>query len=233
MCRQPGGLLRLGAHFVEQFLELFVDVVPLAHAGVGEETLLAGAAELVRRELFGLLVVPGPELEVGEEVGVLVAEFGVGGVGGLLLVERAFAGVLHAEGGGDNEEFLFDAFALAGDDHARDARVDRETGELLAERGELEFLSDGAEFKEGLVAVGDEAGVGGLEEGEFFDGAETEGLHLEDDGGEVGAEDFGLGEDRAAGEVFLGVEADADAGGDAAAAAHALVGGCLRDGLDR
>ena len=216
----------------EDFGELGVDVVPFAQAGMGEEAGLAGAAEFVGGESLGLVVVPVPQLEEAEEVGMLVAEGEVGGVGGLLLVEGAFSGVLDGEGGGDDEDFFLDAFGLGGDDHAGDARINGEAGELVAEGGELLFGGDGAEFEEGLVAVGDEFAAGGIEEGELFDGAEAEGFHLQDDGGEVGAEDFGFGEEGSGDEVFFGVEADADAGGDAAAASHALVGGGLGDGFD-
>jgi len=98
--------------------------------------------------------------------------------------------------------------------------------------GEFQFFVDGSEFQQGLVAVCDEAGVGFFQEGEVFDFAEGEGFHLEDDGCEVGAEDFGFSECGASEKVVCGIEADADAGGDAAAAAHALVGGGLGDGLD-
>ena len=209
-----------------------MNIEPFAHAGVGEEAVFAGAAHFVDGGGAGFFVPPGPEFQVAEEVGVFIAELGVGGVGGLLLVDGALAGILDAHRGGDDEEFGLDAFGFAGEDDAGDARVDGEFGEAFAEAGEVLMFVDGAEFEEGLVAVGDEAGVGFFEEGELFDGAEAEGFHLEDDGGEVGAEDFGFGEEGAGEEVFFGVEADADAGGDAAAAALALIGGGLGDFFD-
>ena len=56
---------------------------------------------------------------------------------------------------------------------------------------------------------------------------------MQDDGSEVGAQDFRLGVGGALRVVIFAVEADADAGRDAAASTGALVGGGLRDGLNR
>ena len=72
-----------------------------------------------------------------------------------------------------------------------------------------------------------------INEGEGGDVAQFEDEHLQDDGGEVGAQDFRLGVGGALRVVFFAVEADADAGGDAAATPGTLVGGGLRDGLYR
>ena len=72
-----------------------------------------------------------------------------------------------------------------------------------------------------------------VHKGEGGDVAQFEDEHLQDDGGEVGAQDFRLGVGGALRVVFFAVEADADAGGDAATASGALVGGGLRDGLYR
>ncbi len=71
-----------------------------------------------------------------------------------------------------------------------------------------------------------------VDEGELLDLAEAGRGHLQDDGGEVRAEDLRVRELRAGVEVVLAVEADADAVGGAAAAALALVGAGLRDRLD-
>ena len=72
-----------------------------------------------------------------------------------------------------------------------------------------------------------------VHKGEGGDVAQFEDEHLQDDGGEVGAQNFRLGVGGALRVVFFAVKADADAGGDAAASTGALVGGGLRDGLNR
>ncbi len=75
-------------------------------------------------------------------------------------------------------------------------------------------------------------GSGGSTNGNGADVAEARGGHLQDDRRQVGALDLGVGVLGAGGEVLLGVQPDADAVGDPAAAAFALVGARLGDGLD-
>jgi hypothetical protein len=60
----------------------------------------------------------------------------------------------------------------------------------------------------------------------------THGGHLQNDGGQVGAENFRIGVERTGLEVLLGVQPDGDAVRDAAAAPGALVGRCLGHALD-
>ncbi len=138
--------------------------------------------------------------------------------------------------------------ALVGlDDHARVARVDRAGVAMVrpyavrrrpgrrrpCPAGGLVVLGrEGLELLEEPDAVGDLAAVRRVDEREAGDVAEPEARHLEDDGGEVGAQDLGVGELGAAVVVVLGVEPDRDAVGDAAAAARPLVGGGLADRLD-
>ena len=90
-----------------------------------------------------------------------------------------------------------------------------------------------AELVQQRDAVADLAAVGRVEEREVLDLAEAERLHLQDHRGEARAQDLGIGERGARGEVLLGVQADADAVGLAPAAALALVGRGPRDRLDR
>ena len=92
---------------------------------------------------------------------------------------------------------------------------------------------EGLQLLQEAHAVGDLARVGWVDEGEAGDVAEAEARHLEDDRGEVGAQDLRVGELWAAVVVVLGVEPDRDAVGDAAAAARALVGAGLAHRLDR
>ncbi len=83
---------------------------------------------------------------------------------------------------------------------------------------------DGAELQERLVTVLDVLRVGPVDEGEDVRVAETEVDHAEDDLGQVGAQDLGRREPGPGFVILLGVEPDADARLDAAAAALALVG---------
>ena len=88
-----------GPHALRQNVaKLFVDVVPFAHADEREEIGLAQLAQLARREVFRLRVVPVPQVQKRKEVGAFFAEFALGVVGLLLHVERALARVLDGEG---------------------------------------------------------------------------------------------------------------------------------------
>ena len=175
---------------------------------------------------------------IAEEVRTRHPEAGVELSGPLLLVGRSLADVLDGQGGGDDHDLVDAAVAIGLEHHSPERRVERQPGEACAERGESAVMRravglERPELLEERHAVGDVATVGRLDERERFDVAQTEGGHLQDDRGEVGAEDLGLGELRAGIEVVLGEQPDAHARRDPAAPTGPLVGRCLRDRLDR
>jgi hypothetical protein len=103
----------------------------------------------------------------------------------------------------------------------------------LADAGELVGVVHRAQFGQQLVAVGDGAALRRLQEREVLHRAQVQRLHAQDHARQRAAQDFGVGEARPAVEAGLVVQADADAVGHAAAAAGALVGRRLADGLDQ
>ena len=111
--------------------------------------------------------------------------------------------------------------------------VERQLGELLADLGDGVVRRHRAELPEQVQPVLDAAGVRRLQEREVCDVAQAERDHLQDDRGQVGAQDLRLGVFRSAHVVLFGVQPDGDAVAGAPASAGALVRGCLRDGLDR
>ena len=154
-------------------------------------------------------------------------------VGRLLLLQRPVAHVLHAQRAGDDQH-LAQRLALARrQDHPADARIERQLRQLAADRRQRVVVVGRAELVQQLVAVGDGALRRRLEEREVLDRAEVERLHPQDHAGQRRAHDLRLGEARPGGEVGLVVEADADAVGDPAAAAGALVRRRLAHRLDR
>ena len=219
-------------------LQLRVDVAPLAHAARRDEVVAQQLLVLARREPMlavaaARLLEPPPQLERAEELRLLVVELRVRLVGGLLLLERPVADVLDAERAGDDQH-LAQRLAMARlEDHPADARIERQARELAADRRQRVLAVGRAELVEQLVAVGDRALRRRLEEREVLDAAEVERLHAQDDAGERRADDLRVGELRSRAEVGLVVEADADAVGDAPAAAGALVRRGLADRLDR
>ena len=120
-------------------------------------------------------------------------------------------------------------------DHPAEPRVHRQPGELPPQGGELGGAApgcQGAEFFEQPYAIGDVAGLRRVHEREVRDLAQVERGRLQDDRGQVGAQDLRVGELGACGEVLLGVQPDADAVRGAATPALALVGRGTRDRLD-
>src|SRR4051812_30895396 len=60
---------RVVLSLVYQRLELPVDVVPLPHADIGDEVLLAPRPQLAVRQVLHLLVISVPQLQEAKEVG--------------------------------------------------------------------------------------------------------------------------------------------------------------------
>ncbi len=200
-----------------------------------EELLAAQAPEGVARQGAALVVQPAPEVEVRREVGGRVPEARVQLVGLLLAVGRPLARVGDRQRRGDHDDVVGAAAAVGLQDHAAEARVDRQAGQAAPELRErlLGLGIPGRELVQQDLAVAHLAAVGRVEEREVLDLAEVQGGHLQDDAGEVRAQDLRVGEARPGRVVLLGVQADGDTRRDPPAAAGALVGGGLRDRLDR
>jgi hypothetical protein len=127
-------------------------------------------------------------------------------------------------------------FLAAGQQHPSQARVQRQLGQPAAGIGQLAFVRavdrERAELAQRSLAIAHQAPIRRLHEGKRLDVAQLQRMHLQDHGGEIGALDLGFRERRTRQEILLGIQADGDARGHAAAAARALVGRCLRDLLD-
>jgi hypothetical protein len=154
-------------------------------------------------------------------------------IGLLALLGRPLADVLDRERGDDLDHLLDAAEAVGLEHHPAQPGVDGELGEPAPERGQALLVVQRRELLQQADAVADLAPVRRVQEREVGDVAEPRRGHLEDHRGEVRAQDLRVGVARALLEVLLRVEPDGDAVGDAAAAALALVGGGLRDRLDR
>ena len=164
---------------------------------------------------------------------MLVREARVELVGLLALLGGPLARVLDRERGDDDDDLLGAAAPVGLEDHPPEPGVDRQLREPAAERRERLPVVERGELLQQPDPVADLAPVGRVQEREVGDVAELRRRHLQQHGGEVRAQDLGIGEARARLEVLLLVEPDADSVGDTAAAALALVGGGLRDRLDR
>ena len=209
---------------VQRARELRGHVAPFPHARNGEEVLAAGLLHLALEELR--------ELQEAEEIRAFIGEARVALVRRRRLVERTLARVLHRERAGDHAHLREAALLARRDQHAADARVERQARELASHLRQLVGVVHGAELGQQGVAIGDGARARRIEEWEVGDFAEPQALRAQDHRGERGAQQFRVGECRALGEVLLGVKADANAVRDAPAAARALARRRLRDRLD-
>ena len=218
--------------------KLGIDILPLAHAQVVEEIHPALAAELVRRERLLLLAEVVPQVHEGEEIGLFVVEAAVLFVRGLLFVHRTLARILNGERRGNDHCLAHAAVLLRFQHHARQTRVDRELAELAAQRRQLidrRLLVGGnrPELFQQTHAVLNVALIRRFDERKRRDVAQPQGGHLQDNGRQVGAQNFRVGKLRARQEIVFGVETNADPFRHAAAAALTLVGRRLRNGLNR
>ena len=82
---------------------------------------------------------------------------------------------------------------------------------------------------QGAQAIADHPFVGRFQKRKIRQIAQAQRLHLQDDGGEVGAQDFRFGELGPVQKIRFGIKPDAHPRTDATATAGALVGGGLRD----
>ena len=223
----------LDAHLLADLTELGLEVLPLADPQVVEELALAHPPERAAAELLLLLLEVPPEVEPGEEVAGLVLEPRVQLVGVRAVLLGPLPRVLQRQCGRDDDHLADAAQPFGLDDHPGQPRVDREPGEPTSDLGEPHRAGRGRPSSSSSWTPDWTLRLsGGSTNGKRRDVAEAEAGHLQDDAGQVGAQDLRLGELGTALEVLLGVEPDRDAGLEPAAAAGPLVGGGLADRLD-
>ena len=225
--------------------QLADDVAPLAPPQVVEELRSAHAPERRTRQVAGLHRQVAPQVQVRDEVRMRVGQACVRGVRRALVLGRALAHVLDRQRRHDDEHLRGTAQALGLQQHAPQARVDRQACQVPSDAGEpvlgrgrgrvraLTILRERADLHEEGHAVAHRAPIRGVQEREVLNRAQPEGRHLQDDAGQRRTQDFRLRETRARQVVGLGEQADRHALRDSAASARALVRTRLADWLNR
>ena len=219
--------------------QLAVDVAPFTHAADVDEVLSQQLLVLSVGQLVGVTLPaprikqPLPQGQVTRELALFVVELRMLLVGLGLGLHRPIAHVLHRQGRGHHQHLAKRAATARLQDHAAHPRIQRQAGQFAADVGQLVGLVHRPQLAQKLVAVGDGAPLGRLQEGELLHRPQAQRLHAQDHAGQRGAQDLGVGKARTACEIFLVVQADADAIGHPPAAARALVGGGLADRLDQ
>ena len=164
---------------------------------------------------------------------MLVGEPGVLLPRSLLTVRRPFTRVGDGQRRGEHEHFADATLDVGLQDHPADARVERQLREAASDVGDRAAVIEGAEFLQQLHPVADAALVRRVEEREALHLSELQRGHLQDDRGEVGPQDLGVGVARPRREIVLGVQPDAHARRGAPRATGPLRGRGLRYRLDR
>ncbi|SMG03179.1 FIG00464934: hypothetical protein [Burkholderia singularis] len=213
--------------------QLRMDVAPLAKPQMRQEIRTARVGELTVRFLVRERVVePCPDLQPLKELGALVGKAPVRLVGLLLRVDRPVARVLHRQRARDHEHLAQRVLVARAENHAADARIERQPRQFAAERRQRVVVVDRAQLVEQLIAVGDRAAGRRLEKRKRFDLRQMQRLHPQNHRRERRAQDLRIGEARPRLIIAFFIQTDADAVRDAAATARALVRGRLRDRLD-
>jgi len=156
----------------------------------------------------------------------------VGLIRGLLTFRWTFTRVLHRHRTGDDQYFLQAAELGSFKQHAAHARVHRQTRQLATQRRKLILAVNRRQLLQQVEPVGNGLAVRWLNKRECGDFAQTQVQHLQDYSRKVGTQNLGIGKLRTTVKVFLGIQAHADTRLDPPAAALALVGAGLGNGLD-
>ncbi len=212
--------------------ELPAHIGPFAHAHERDEVVVTPRAHPAPRMVLTLLVVLVPERQQREKIRLRAREAPVRFVGGARGGVRALAGILHRKRRRDREHLAQASFFGGSEDHATQARIDRQAGEAAPQVREPIALVERAQLAQRVLPVGDHPPGRWIQERELAHVAESQGLHAQDHARKVAAEDLGGRVGLAAVEVLFLVESQARARPEPAASARALAGRRLRDALD-
>ncbi len=232
--RRVGRLVGLGNADVPRDAPQLPDqILPLPDPQIVQELLAAHPAERVARPLLSLLTQVAPQVEVRDEIRVLIREPRMLLPRCLLTVDRPFPRVGDGQRRGDDQHLTHATLGVGGQDHAADARIQRQPGQPAPDIGQCPCGIESTEFLQQLHAVADAARVGRIQERELRDIPELQGGHLQDDRREVGPQDLRIGVAGPGFEILLRIQPDAHAGRGAARPACPLRGRSLRDRFDR
>ena len=171
--------------FSHDGVKLRMNVAPLAHAADVDEVLAQELFLLSVRQFVNALATfgicnPLPQLQIPAELALLVVKLHMRLIGLGLHLHRAITHVLHTQRRRNHQHLVQRATLACLDDHAAHARVQRQLRQLLAHASQLVGIVHRAEFIEQLVAIGNRAAGGALQEREVFNDAQVQRLHAQD-----------------------------------------------------
>jgi len=165
-----GRFVQAPALFAHDGQQLRMHVTPFAQPQLRQEV----GATIVLQLAIGFFVLdrvfePFPDFQITLEFRFLVGEFLVGGIGGRLRLHRPIARVLHRQGGRDDQHLGQADIFQRSQDHAPDARIERQLGQFVAQRRQRIVVIDRTQFLQQLVTVGNRASRRRLDERKGFD----------------------------------------------------------------
>ncbi len=122
------------------FLELGMDIAPLAHPHEGQKMCPAKFLQLAQRQPFELVVIILPDGEQRQEIGIGMAETPVGCVRLVLQIQRTFARILDAQRRCDHEHLPQGLLIARLQNHPADRGIHRQVRQLAAGFREFPFL---------------------------------------------------------------------------------------------
>ena len=157
----------------------------------------------------------------------------MGLVGSLLFVLGALPRVLDAQAGNDHQRFRQAALFRRSHQHARQPWVQRQARHGAAKVCHAPLVIHGTELFEQFVAIVDQATVGWFQKRKVTDIPQPRGGHLQNNRGQVGAQDLRVGVLGPIDEIGFVVKPETDARRHPATAPGTLVGTGLGHRLNR
>ena len=218
---------------VDQCLQLPHDLTPFAESTRRQEPTLEFLIVLAVA-FFGSTrsLSPIPELDIRKEIRAFVSQFFMCFIGGLLLLGWAFARILHRQPRSDNQEFAQCTAASPFKEHSAELGINRQPGETAADFRQFIVFTDGSQFLQNCKTIGKGLRRRRLHKREFTHVTQAQRLGAQDNSSEIRAHDLWIGECRPTSEILFTVKPNTDAFRYAAAAARALVGRSLTNGLN-
>ena len=173
-------------HRAHRFEQLGMHIGPFPKLARRQKFALESKRESTARltcRAAGLLLrlPPVPELHIAQKIGPRIDKTGVRLIGGLLTIERPFTGILGGERRGDDQGLAQAAALLGCEQHPGNARIDRQSCQLVPGRGELAMLVDGVELAKQIEAIEHRTPRRRIDKGKGLDIFEPQRLHPQND----------------------------------------------------
>src|SRR5512133_1450662 len=135
------------AEVLQAALELCMEVLPFAHAQVRKKIAAAKLSPLVLgTEGFPAFMDRVPNVEQRQENGLGSGEPLMRRSRRVFLIQRALAGILDAQPGGDDQQLARGVFVLSLTQHPTERGIDGQTRQVLPRRGQLALIIESAQF---------------------------------------------------------------------------------------